>query len=288
MRDVNSFVRAACAIAVSFVLLLGVSAAWAGSALSSQEPIVGLTYAPGKHTLVKAYRHAVYASGDDGKNWQQLAIPELTKGEIASVAASPAAKKDSMYVAGPGLGILRTDDGGKTWIARNDGLPTRDVIAVAAHTTQPDTVYSVVKDSGVYRSEDGGKTWRLMDRSVKAGVHQLIHSNMAGSMQSGWLFAATENGVRRAMDCFCLWQDAGKLGASVRSIAYDPRQPEHIFAATEKGLFRSTDGGENWDQIMAPVSDITALAIAPSGALYVAGADGTMFRSADAARLGNR
>lgn len=288
MARLHRFALGLSAATLSIALLFGAGAAHAAADRPAEiGSVVALAYESGQNVLLKAYPHALYATNDDGKNWRQMAVPALQGGEIASVAASPAAN-GVMYVAGPGLGVLRSDDGGKTWIARNDGLPTHDVIAVAAHTTQPDTVYSVVKDSGVYRSQDDGKTWRLMDRSIKAGIRQLIHSNMPGSMQSGWLFAATDNGIRRAMDCFCLWQDAGKLGTPVRSIAYDPRQPEHIFAATEKGLFRSTDGGENWIQIMAPVSDIAALAITPSGTLYAAGGDGTLFRSSDAARFGIR
>jgi photosystem II stability/assembly factor-like uncharacterized protein len=288
MARLHTFALGFRATILVAALVVGVGAAQAAADRPTEiRSVVALAYEPGQNVLLKAYPHALYATNDDGKNWRQIAIPALQAGEIASVAASPAAN-GVMYVAGPGLGVLRSEDDGKTWVARNDGLPTHDVIAVAAHTTQPDTLYSVVKESGVYRSQDGGKTWRLMDRSVKTGIRQLIHSNMAGSMQTGWLFAATRNGVRRAMDCFCLWQDAGKLGAPVRSIAYDPRQPKHMFAATGKGFFRSSDGGENWVQIMAPVSDIAALAIAPSGTLYAIGADGTLFRGADAARLGIR
>jgi len=121
----------------------------------------------------------------------------------------------------------------------------------------------------------------LMDRGTQGGIRQLIHSDLAGSMQTGWLFAATPKGIRRVMDCFCLWQDAGELGSEAFSVTYDPRQPEHIYAATEKGLFRSTDGGENWVQTTSPGSKVVAVASARSGILFAANEDGTLFRSAD-------
>jgi photosystem II stability/assembly factor-like uncharacterized protein len=239
-----------------------------------------LVYDSGTDSLLKVSSHQLYRSRDGGRNWQTISIPSPEGGRIVAIAPSAAAK-GTMYVVGPGLGVLRTDDGGKSWVARNEGLPSRDVIAVAAHTTLPGTVYAVVKERGIYRSQDGGKTWRLMDRSAQDGMRQLVHSNMAGSMQTGWLFAATPKGVRRIMDCFCLWQDAGKLATEASGVTYDPRKPEHIYAATGKGLFRSMDGGETWVAMTSPGANAVALASAPSGTLYVMDAAGRLFQSAD-------
>src|SRR3546814_7687084 len=91
----------------------------------------------------------------------------------------------------------------KSWSHVDRGLPSRDVIAFAAHSAVPDTVYAVVAEQGIYRSEDGGAGWRMMDKGPEAEIQRIIHSNLEGSMQSGWLFAATDRGVYRSMDCFC-------------------------------------------------------------------------------------
>lgn len=280
MGRLNSLTRALGAAVVLAVVLVGARTARGAGANHEDGSAVTLAYGSGTDTLLKAYERALYRSGDGGQSWQPLSIPRLEDGRIAAVAISPA-DANVMYAAGPGLGVLRTDDGGRTWADRNEGLPNRDVIALAAHTTQSETIYVVVPDHGVYRSQDAGKTWRLMDRSVREGLRQLIHSNMAGSMQSGWLFAATTKGVRRAMDCFCLWQDAGKLGSEAHGITYDPRQPEHVYAATENGLFRSTDGGENWVQTTSPGSKVVALAFAQSEIVYAIDEKGDLFRSMD-------
>jgi photosystem II stability/assembly factor-like uncharacterized protein len=230
--------------------------------------------------LLRIHPHALYQTADQGKSWQKIAIGPFGEGKLSSVAPSPAGS-GIIYVAGRGLGVLRTGDGGKNWVQRSDGLPSRDVIAVAAHTTQPDTVYAVVNGQGIYRSQDAGKTWRLMDRSSQQGLRQLIHSDMAGSMQTGWLFAATATGVRRSMDCFCLWQDAGKLGNQADGVTYDSNKPEHLYAATEKGLFRSADGGENWVEMKSPNPKVVGLAFTRSGALFAISADGDLYRSED-------
>ncbi len=280
MTRLGAFTHAVGLAALSIAILFCAGAARAAEANQPDTTPIAFAYDPGTQTLLKADAHALYRSGDGGQSWQKIAIPSPEDGKIAAVATSFAAR-GVMYVAGPALGVVRTDDGGKTWVERTEGLPSRDVIAVAAHTTQPDTVYAVVKEHGIYRSQDAGKSWQMMDRGPRNGLVQLIHSDMAGSMQTGWLFAATSNGIRRIMDCFCLWQDAGGLGSEVHSVTYDPRQPEHIYAATEKGLFHSTDGGENWIEMASPISKPVALAFAHSETLYIIDAGGRLFRSAD-------
>ena len=268
MTWLNGFARGLGAVALSIALVVGAGTMRTAGANQPDGRIVALAYDPGTDTLVKAYAGALYRSGDGGQSWRKIALAPLEDGRIASITASPASK-GAIYVAGPAVGVLRTDDGGKIWVERNEGLPNHNVIAVAAHTTQPETVYVVVSNNGV------------MDRGTQGGIRQLIHSDLAGSMQTGWLFAATPKGIRRVMDCFCLWQDAGELGSEAFSVTYDPRQAEHIYAATEKGLFRSTDGGENWVQTTSPGSKVVAVAFARSGILFAANEDGTLFRSAD-------
>lgn len=280
MRRLNGFVRDLGAAALVIVLLLGAGAIRTAGANQQDAAAVALAYDRGTDALLKSDGRTLYQSADGGRSWKAIRIPASKNGQIASIAPSPAAKGVT-YVVGKGLGVLRTEDGGKSWIERNDGLPSRDVVAVAAHTTEPETVYVVVSDHGVYRSQDAGRNWRLMDRGSQGGIRQLIHSDMTGSMQTGWLFAATAKGVRRTMDCFCLWQDAGKLGTEARSVAYDPSHPDHFYAVTDKGLFRSKDGGENWSQMVWPNANAIAVTFAPSNILYVIDGNGALFRSTD-------
>lgn len=279
MRLLDAFTHALGLAALAAALLFDTAAVQATEPRQQDVSPVALAYDAATEALLKAYPDALYRSSD-GRSWQKVAIAPLGDGQLASIAASPAGK-GIIYAAGPGLGVARTDDGGKTWAKRSEGLPSRDVVAVAAHTTQPDTVYAFVREQGIYRSQDGGNSWRMMDRGPRLGLSQLVHSDMAGSMQSGWLFAATSTGIRRIMDCFCLWQDAGGLGSGAYSVTYDPRQPDQLYTATEKGLFRSTNGGEDWVAIASPGAKVVALAFARSGTLFAMSEEGTLFASAD-------
>ena len=232
--------------------------------------------------LLKAYPHALHESRDGGRNWKPLPLPRSAQeGRIAAVAV-PEKAPDALYVAGPGLGVMRSEDGGKTWSALNEGLPSREVEAFATHADQAATLYAYVPEKGIYRSEDAGETWKRMDGGPGGPIRQLFHSNMAGSMQSGWLFAVTPKGVRRSMDCFCGWRPTGELPTGeVRSIAYDPRKPELVYAATAAGLFQTTNGGERWERV-SDGPQVSALAIDPTvGVLYGATQDGSLVLSLD-------
>ena len=266
----------------ALALLAGMLAA--GSARAAQRsprgPVAALAIAPGSGSLLEAAGNGLYRSTDEGRTWSRL--PASARGRITSIAV--AAKGGIVYVAGPGAGVLRSDDGGRRWTAADKGLPGKDVLALATHATQPRTVYAYVAKRGIFRSEDAGGRWKLMDAGPRQPIRSLVHSDMAGSMQTGWFFAATDRGVSRSMDCFCGWRDAGALGKPVRALAYDPRAPEHLYAATDDGLYASANGGEKWQPARSPARAIAALAVSPSGALYAAMAGGALFRSTDGGR----
>ena len=273
--------------AVVLFAMLAVCSVAAARAAGSSGRIIALGFDDATATLFKAYPDALYRSSDAGRDWARIALPAGAVGKIAALA-TPAHGNGTLYVAGAGVGVLRSRDGGRSWIAENEGLPSREVVALTAHADQPDTLYAYVARRGIFRSEDGGGHWRLMDAGPRQRILQLIHSNMPGSMQTGWFFAATAKGVGRSMDCFCGWRDAGGLARAVNAVAYDPRQPKQIYAATAEGIFLSMDGGEQWSRASAPGHHITALVVTPSGQVYAAAGRGELFRSDDHAATWQR
>ena len=72
---------------------------------------------------------------------------------------------------GPGSGIHKTVDGGKTWNRVTAGLPAENMgrIGIAMAPSEPNILYTIVesndKDKGVYRSQDFGQTWKKTFKS---------------------------------------------------------------------------------------------------------------------------
>ena len=122
----------------------------------------------------------VYKSGDNGKSWQYLGLPESH--HIGKILLNPE-NPDQAWVAALGhlyssnkeRGVYKTNDGGKTWkqtlfIDENTGAVEMEI-----NPQNPNEIYAAAwhrirkawdfveggKTSGIYKSNDGGETWNL-------------------------------------------------------------------------------------------------------------------------------
>jgi photosystem II stability/assembly factor-like uncharacterized protein len=128
------------------------------------------------------------------------------------------------YIGQVNGGIWKSDDYGRTWNPIFDHEPTQSIGAIAVAASNPNIIYVASGEglhrpdlsigNGIYKSTDAGKTW-------------------------------THLGLRD--------------GFQIPAIAVDPRDPNRVYAAVlghpygpneERGLYRSTDGGENWQKVI--------------------------------------
>lgn len=284
LRVISQLPRRFAALLAATLILASIQAAQAAGtdAAHAGETNGGLAYAPQTNTVYRSNGQGLYRS-DHGKEWSNLELALPAEARITTVAVS-ASGDGALYVAGLGLGVLKSADAGKSWTELTEGLPSRNVTAFATHSTLPDTLYALVAEEGIYRSEDGGKSWRLVDKGPQAKPRSIIHVDMEGSMQTGWIFAATEKGVYRAMDCFCGFRMAGSLPGPVTAITYDPNKPKELYATTGQQVFHTANGGEEWQQTVSPGGEVTALAHSPTGVLYALLAEGKVVESRDKGR----
>jgi photosystem II stability/assembly factor-like uncharacterized protein len=209
----------------------------------------------------------------DDKTAADIPLPPSDSGAQPRSMAKGADER--LYLAGPGLGIWRYEYASERWHSLNDTLPDLGITAIAAHATQPETLYAYLGEGGMFRSRDGGAEWVKVDSGPREPVQAFLHSDMPGSMESGWLFAGTTRGVARSMDCFCFWGDAGELRGTVTAIDYDPSAPENVYAVIEGQLHHSSDGGETWVGLEIPQA-ITALTFSPKEGLVVGTGNGDL------------
>jgi len=76
----------------------------------------------------------------------------------------------------PGIGVLRSDDGGQTWRSIAKGLPTDFRFPIVVHPHDPDVVYVVPLEPmtrtcpgavpAVWRSENGGSSWKRLVKGL--------------------------------------------------------------------------------------------------------------------------
>lgn len=280
LKTVSHFLRT-----VSLAGLAIASLAAAGGALAAENVLPDLNYDQAGNRLLKVDDNALSQSVNGGRTWQDIALPPAVEKGTLVTAVVPAENGDALYIAGPAIGVQRSEDNGESWQALNENLPSQDIIAFTVHRNQPKTLYAVVADYGLYQSEDAGKTWKKMDSGPTQTIRRLVHSDMEGSMQTGWLYAVSDDAVRLSMDCFCGWRLSGDLDSGqVYDVSYNVNEPKLVFVSTEQGLFRSGNGGQEWQPVAHGGEERVALALTPEGTLYALDAEGDLIRSEDQGR----
>lgn len=194
--------RAVLSLAVGLLVLLATGAFFANLSVAvPAAATTSLAVDAADGSLLKA-AGGLFRSTDQGQSWQPLSLPDdISPDQIHDVTTTTKAP-DRLFVAGPGAGVLRSDDRGVNWRTVSDGLPSQEVGAFAVHSYLPDTLYAWIAEQGIFRTEDGGGKWNLMDAGPDSPVSMLAHSTYEGSMNTGWLYAATLDGPYLSMDCF--------------------------------------------------------------------------------------
>ena len=126
---------------------------------------------------------------------------------------------------------------------------------------------------GLIESRDGGKSWKNISLLGEADFHVLQSSGervYGYDGTQGRLMVSTDGGQQ--------WTQRTPP-AALFDLAIDPRDPEHIVVATERGIFSSTTAGKAW----RPLRDDTAGLLAwPAGdRLYLIDGQGQVEHSSD-------
>ena len=184
-------------------------------------------------------------------------------------------------------GLYRSDDGGKTWRLATESLGLSEPVPATVVALSPDFAHDHSAfggmAGGLLHSSDGGSTWGVATLpppppTVTALVvsPNFDHDGilLAGTMEDGVL-CSNDRGWR-----WVAW-NFGLLDLNIYSMAISPEfaGDETIYAGTESGIFRSTNGGRAWREVNLPSGFETTLSLAISpnyardGALF-AGTEG--------------
>ena len=128
------------------------------------------------------------------------------------------------YIGVNNGGVWKTDDYGRTWKPIFDDQPTGSIGDVAVAPSNPNTIY-VASGEGLQRP----------DLSVGNGMYKSVNAGKT-------------------------WQHIGlSEGLQIGGISVDPKNENRVFAAVfghpygpnkERGVYRTTDGGKNWEQVL--------------------------------------
>lgn len=248
-------------------------ATWAKSGLDD-ERIMSLTASPAQPDLLWAGTEpsAVWKSVDGGRTWERTsdvtelpssgtwAFPPKPDTHHARWIAAHPTDPNRLWVAIEAGALISTIDGGETWQDRVPGGPY-DTHELAIHPAAPDVLRSAAGD-GYFESTDGGRTWRSpMDgfevrylRSITMEpddpdvviVSAASHPYKAyGSGSSdGRLFR--RQGTGRWTRMREGWPDPPN---TIAPLLVAGKGSGDIWAADERGIHGSSDGGVTWRQV---------------------------------------
>lgn len=202
---------------------------------------------------------------------------------VYAFAASPRFAVDRTCFAACASGLFRSRDGGGSWDllsipAAQDGerlIATALAISPQFHSDK--AVFAAVK-GGILRSSDGGDSWFTAGFAAPPPLFTALAPS-PDFLRDGMLLAATmEDGVFSSSDRGVHWKpwNFGLFDLSVLCLALSPKlqSDETVYAGTETGLYRSTNGGRAWrltafPEECAPVLCLAAVEIAETNDLIV-------------------
>ncbi len=245
----------------------------------------------------------LFRSDDGGRTWQHVkgltdhpSRPGWAPGNGGLILHTILPHPDDpqrMWVAISAVGCFATEDGGKTWEARNKGVRTdflpgpapetgQCVHKMALATGDPERLYQQ-NHCGTYRSDDAGRTWINLDEGLPSTFgFPLVTSPVDGDT----FFTVPLNGddrgrfmpdgrmaVWRTTDRGATWHDLRNglpqhdayLGVLRDAMARDTLDPFGLYVGTSAGqLFSSADEGGSWRlavDFLPPISSVEAVLV---------------------------
>jgi photosystem II stability/assembly factor-like uncharacterized protein len=211
---------------------------------------------------------ALYRSTDDGSTWQKLPVnatfptvsdhADIPK-RIISIAVDPA-NPDEIYASLEVGGLLRSLDGGQTWVNIIDGLyideGSVDIHSVVVNPKHPGQL-TVATRFGTFRSVDRGLHWRDLKAPLlrPIGSYCRVLAYAPGDVDTLYLAAGNDfDGDRGALfvsrDDGTTWEPADlgiPLKTTIFSLAVTPNRPDDVFCSSKIGqVLHSHDRGRHW------------------------------------------
>ncbi|MGH8280324.1 MAG: WD40/YVTN/BNR-like repeat-containing protein [Gammaproteobacteria bacterium] len=168
-----------------------------------------------------------------GLHWRMLG--PFRSSRVTAIAGFPHQPNRYLFGAVDG-GVWETDNAGLTWQPIFDHEPIGSIGALAVAPSDPNVIYvgsgeadmrsDIGYGDGMYKSTDGGRTW--------------THIGLTDSMQIGKILVDPNN-------------------ANIVYVA----ALGHAYAANpERGVFKSTDGGQSWQKLLYKDADTGAIDLA--------------------------
>jgi hypothetical protein len=195
----------------------------------------------------------VYESLDGGVHWGPAGARVPLPGWVVSRLEFDPYRRGRVWAAlwslwGAAGGVSVSDDGGRTWEGRGDGLPGSQVYTLAVAKDRPDEILAATRH-GVWRSRDAGASWE----DLTAGWPDIgkVTSLLIDPYDPDVLYAGTWRRAYRSDDRGATWRgifDGMVLDSEVFSLRAGPLGEGDLWASTCGWVYHGRDRGGRWQR----------------------------------------
>jgi len=175
-----------------------------------------------KTLIVATDGQAIMRTHDNGQNWYRLNIGQDLEYDDCVRCLLPDPRKPGAIFAGAERGLFYSDNCGARWNRVDCELNDYAIWKLVVAPSNPDIMYAGTGSptrSIFFRSRDGGKSWQRTDLEMPERC-------------------------------------AGVSRPRMLAITVDPYDPNDVWVGVEEGgLFRTRDGGDNWDRLDETIWD---------------------------------
>ena len=210
----------------------------------------------------------LYKTTDGGRTWNRILYVSPDTG-CSDVAIDPQ-ETQVLYAGmwqfrrwpwffksgGPGSGLYRSADAGKTWERIKEGLPEGELgrIAVAVSPARPSTVWALVeaKKTALLRSDDMGRTWTSVNTSGSVAARPFYFSLIVADpkdykrLYKPGLYLSASNDSGKSFTMLGLALMSFSYHPDLHALWIDPANPGTLYLGTDGGVYKSLDAGVTW------------------------------------------
>jgi hypothetical protein len=223
-------------------------------------------------------------------------FPNETVMQNVSISALAQHPKDPriFYAAVGGVGVFRSNDGGRTWTVGSGASVLGYDDHLYADPQDLNVAYLISQFGDSFKTVDGGATWsaltvRALDMAIDPRDTKTLL--VCYDASSGGI---TNSGILKSKDGGATWRlTAGSAQSDPQfvALAQDPQQPDVLYAWAKGsgvfGIYKSTDAGETWVRFsrgpINQIHELSGIVVDPrdSNTLYLYDFNAGIFKSED-------